>query len=204
MSPMRPAPASWSVNLTGALPDANRPHHPVYDVIADTSRFPKQQPAPVQPAQQTYTAGPVTPVVPQAPLAAQPAQQRPDFDVDLGPAASDSARLKAQTHDPLEPVNIGPGGTFGMDPLSNKTSTTFHYAQQTQPAPAPAPSVSTEKIASEISDNLEKLIGSEPETKTVSTPAPAKPAARPMHPESATIKFEDLKFGRNYDPTSSK
>ena len=71
-------------------------------------------------------------------------------------------------------------------------------------APAPAPSVSTEKIASEISDNLEKLIGSEPETKTVSTPAPAKPAARPMHPESATIKFEDLKFGRNYDPTSSK
>ena len=126
-------------NLTGALPDANRPHHPVYDVIADTSRFPKQQPAPVQPAQQTYAAGPVTPVVPQAPFAAQPAQQRPDFDVDLGPAASDSARLKVQTHDPLEPVNIGPGGTFGMDPLSNKTSTTFHYAQQAQPAPAPAP-----------------------------------------------------------------
>ena len=77
-------------------------------------------------------------------------------------------------------------------------------ADKAEPAPAPAPSVSTEKIASEISDNLEKLIGSEPETKTVSTPAPAKPAARPMHPESATIKFEDLKFGRNYDPTSSK
>ena len=77
-------------------------------------------------------------------------------------------------------------------------------ADKTEPAPAPAPSVSTEEIASEISDNLEKLIGSEPETKTVSTPAPAKPAARPMHPESATIKFEDLKFGRNYDPTSSK
>ena len=35
-------------------------------------------------------------------------------------------------------------------------------------------------------------------------PAPAKPSTRPMHPESATIKFEDLKFGRNYDPTSSK
>ena len=77
-------------------------------------------------------------------------------------------------------------------------------ADKAEPAPAPAPSVSTEKIASEISDNLEKLIGSEPETKTVSTPVPAKPAARPMHPESATIKFEDLKFGRNYDPTSSK
>ena len=77
-------------------------------------------------------------------------------------------------------------------------------AKKDESVAAPAPSVSTEKIASEISDNLEKLIGSEPETKTVSTPAPAKPAARPMHPESATIKFEDLKFGRNYDPTSSK
>ena len=34
-------------NLTGALPDSSRPHHPVYDVIADTSRFPKQtRPAP--------------------------------------------------------------------------------------------------------------------------------------------------------------
>ena len=71
---------------------------------------------------------------------------------------------------------------------------------RTEPAPAPAPSEDTGKIATEISDNLEKLIGSEPETK----PAPAEPSTRPMHPESATIKFEDLKFGRNYDPTSSK
>ena len=75
---------------------------------------------------------------------------------------------------------------------------------RTEPAPAPAPTEDAEKIATEISDNLEKLIGSEPETKTASAPAPSKPAARPMHPESTTIKFEDLKFGRNYDPTSSK
>lgn len=75
---------------------------------------------------------------------------------------------------------------------------------RTEPAPAPAPSEDAEKIATEISDNLEKLIGSEPETKTASAPAPSKPSARPMHPESATIKFEDLKFGRNYNPTSSK
>ena len=73
---------------------------------------------------------------------------------------------------------------------------------RTEPAPAPAPSEDTGKIATEISDNLEKLIGSEPETKPV--PTPAKTSSRPMHPESATIKFEDLKFGRNYDPTSSK
>ena len=73
-------------------------------------------------------------------------------------------------------------------------------------APAPAPSEDAEKIATEISDNLEKLIGSDSgaETKTASARALSKQSARPMHPESATIKFEDLKFGRNYDPTSSK
>ena len=79
--------------------------------------------------------------------------------------------------------------------------------QAEQPAaPAPAPSEDAGKIATEISDNLEKLIGSDSgaETKTASAPALSKQSARPMHPESATIKFEDLKFGRNYDPTSSK
>ena len=77
-------------------------------------------------------------------------------------------------------------------------------ADRTEPVTAPAPSEDAEKIATEISDNLEKLIGSEPEAKPAPAPAPAKSASRPMHPESATIKFEDLKFGRNYDPTSSK
>lgn len=72
---------------------------------------------------------------------------------------------------------------------------------QLQPEPQ---SDSAQEIASEISDNLEKLIGSAPETPVVSTPAPTKSASRPMHPESATIKFEDLKFGRNYDPTANK
>ena len=77
-------------------------------------------------------------------------------------------------------------------------------ADRTEPVTAPAPSEDAEKIATEISDNLEKLIGSEPEAKPAPAPAPAKSTSRPMHPESATIKFEDLKFGRNYDPTSSK
>ena len=61
-------------------------------------------------------------------------------------------------------------------------------------APA-APAESAQEIASEISENLEKLVG-----PNDAKPAPA-PAA-PSHPESATIKFTDLKFGKNYDPTS--
>ena len=69
--------------------------------------------------------------------------------------------------------------------------------QKFEPA---APSQSTEAIASEISENIEKLVGSE--EQTVQVPAPA--AAETHHPESATIKFSDLKFGKNYDPTQDK
>ena len=48
-----------------------------------------------------------------------------------------------------------------------------------------------------ISENLEKLVGSEPEPDV--KVAPAKPAQTRM--DSATIKFDNLKFGKNYDPT---
>lgn len=69
-------------------------------------------------------------------------------------------------------------------------------------APVQPAAQSAGDIASEISENLEKLVGSDPVEQT---PA-AKPAqqVKPMHPESATIKFTDLKFGKNYDPTSGK
>lgn len=60
------------------------------------------------------------------------------------------------------------------------------------------PSEDAAAIASEISDNLEKIVGVDPEEdKPVAPPTPIS------HPESATIKFTDLKFGKNYDPTST-
>lgn len=62
---------------------------------------------------------------------------------------------------------------------------------------AAAPSASAEDIATEISENLEKLVGSEP-VDVPNTPVQSAPS----HPESATIKFSDLQFGKNYDPTS--
>ena len=55
----------------------------------------------------------------------------------------------------------------------------------------------TQDIADEISENLEKLVGSEPEPDVKIAPTKAAPS----HPDSATIKFENLKFGKNYDPT---
>ena len=151
-------------NLTGALPDSSRPHHPVYDVIADTSRFPKQTPP--APQRQTAYTPPVAPVVPEAPFAAKPAAQpHASFDVDLGPSAGENARQKAVSNDPLEPVNIGPGGTFGMDPLSNRANSTLRYAQ---PQPAPAPKEDFE---------LQLQPASEPAAPVYSTPlTPVTPA----------------------------
>ena len=151
-------------NLTGALPDSSRPHHPVYDVIADTSRFPKQTPP--APQRQAACTPPVTPAVPEAPFAAKPAAQtHASFDVDLGPGAGENARQKAVSADPLEPVSIGPGGTFGMDPLSNRANSTLRH---TQPQPAPAPKEDFE---------LQLQPSSEPAAPVYSTPlTPVTPA----------------------------
>lgn len=153
-------------NLTGALPDSSRPHHPVYDVIADTSRFPKQTPP--APQRQAACTPPVTPAVPEAPFAAKPtAQTHASFDVDLGPSAGENARQKAVSTDPLEPVSIGPGGTFGMDPLSNRANNTLRH---TQPQPAPAPKEDFE---------LQLQPSSEPAAPVYSTPlTPVTPAAQ--------------------------
>lgn len=151
-------------NLTGALPGSSRPHHPVYDVIADTSRFPKQTP-PAPQRQAAYTP-PVAPAVPEAPFSAKPAAQtHASFDVDLGPSAGENARQKAVSADPLEPVSIGPGGTFGMDPLSNRANSTLRH---TQPQPAPAPKEDFE---------LQLQPASEPAAPVYSTPlTPVTPA----------------------------
>lgn len=77
----------------------------------------------------------------------------------------------------------------------------YDWSKQEQPPmivpSAPQPSASD--IASEISENLEKLVGSEPD---VVTPVAPVQNSAPSHPDSATIKFTDLKFGKNYDPTS--
>lgn len=112
-------------NLTGTLPDAQRRHHPAYDVIADTGRIPTAQTA-------------TTPVVSsRKPMAGS--APRASFDVDLGPDPEGQALKQAVEHDPLEPVNIGPGGTFGMDPLSHLSDSQRFHAPKREPEPAPAP-----------------------------------------------------------------
>ena len=161
-------------NLTAPVQD-NRPHHPAYDVIADTGRIPVQPAQPVQPSVQqaapvSQPAQPVQPAVPSQPAASAPvipnytpaptyaayaaaagytpasygtpaaeSQPRASFDVDLGPEATASAAKAAIEHDPLEPVNIGPGGTFGMDPLSHLSDTSHYHAATAEQQPAVQP-----------------------------------------------------------------
>ena len=161
-------------NLTAPAQD-NRPHHPAYDVIADTGRIPVQPAQPVQPLVQqaapvNQPAQPVQPATPSQPAASAPvipnytpaptyaayaaaagytpasygtpaaeSQPRASFDVDLGPEATASATKAAIEHDPLEPVSIGPGGTFGMDPLSHLSDTSHYHAATADPQPAVQP-----------------------------------------------------------------
>ena len=161
-------------NLTAPVQE-NRPHHPAYDVIADTGRIPVQPAQPVQPSVQqaapvSQPAQPVQPAVPSQPAASAPvisnytpaptyaayaaaagytpasygtpaaeSQPRASFDVDLGPEATASAAKAAIEHDPLEPVNIGPGGTFGMDPLSHLSDTSHYHAATAEQQPSVQP-----------------------------------------------------------------
>ena len=161
-------------NLTAPAQD-NRPHHPAYDVIADTGRIPVQPAQPVQPLVQqaapvNQPAQPVQSAVPSQPAASAPvipnytpaptyaayaaaagytpasygtpaaeSQPRASFDVDLGPEATASAAKAAIKHDPLEPVNIGPGGTFGMDPLSHLSDTSHYHATAAEQQPTVQP-----------------------------------------------------------------
>ena len=67
------------------------------------------QPAPAQPvAQPEPETSVITPVKVSAP------RPRAAFDVDLGP---DHTEVKEGGSEPIEPLIVGPGGTFGQDPL---------------------------------------------------------------------------------------
>ena len=138
-------------NLTGTLPEDPQsvPHHPAFNVEPylerDAARMARrraeeQQPG-VQPAaapqastytepvQETTRREPVRPVMPVQ-------NARPSFDVDLGPDMSERALHEAIEHDPLQPVEIGPGGTFGLDPLRHLGQPATYQ----QPVAVPKPS----------------------------------------------------------------
>lgn len=147
-------------NLTGSLPEPPRPaRHPAFDVAPYLEEEEKGRGASRVPAQQA----------PAQAAPAVPAAHRSDFDVDLGPDASTRALENAVHNDPLERIEIGPGGTFGLDPLA-QLSRKKKAAAQPAPAPVPAentgdfelrlePEPETEPEVEDAADELDALIG---------------------------------------------
>ena len=124
-------------NLTGTLPRQPKPaQHPAFDVEPYLEEEEKARQKAAAPAEAAAQPAARTPAAPQM-------TYRPDFDVDLGPDASTRALENAVNHDPLEKVVIGPGGTFGLDPLE-QLGRKKKAASAPAPAAAPAPEESFE------------------------------------------------------------
>lgn len=130
-------------NLTGTLPaDAGRdvPHHPAFDAAPylaqdEARKNGRRGAAQAAAAESAAAVKAPAPVMPET-------ESRASFDVDLGPDMSSRALHEAVENDPLEPVVIGPGGTFGLDPLEQlgrKEKTPL------RPAPAPQPKQTEEE-----------------------------------------------------------
>ena len=71
-------------------------------------------------------------------------------------------------------------------------------AEQAPEAPY-VPEEDPDEIAKEIEQNLEKLVGSVPNSTYDATQQDTR-VMPPLHPESITAKFGDLQFGKNYNP----
>ena len=140
------------------------------------------QPAPVQPVAQPELETPViTPVKVSAP------RPRAAFDVDLGP---DHTEVKEGGSEPIEPLIVGPGGTFGQDPLrparkpapqpivpdAVETDAADFFAKPAEPAQPAAESFDTPVMT--------------PVVPTIQPEAPAEPSAPDVveMPETAAIQ----------------
>ena len=106
----------------------------------------------------------------------------------------------------LELQQPAPRKAFDYDAEAEKPLVVPKPKAAPQPTPQPAPtqepaaaeSETTEEIAHEIEQNLSRMMDVNLPEMNNAAPG-AKPAA---HTDSSTIKFTNLQFGRNYDPTS--
>ena len=138
-----------------------------------TEELEAQEPAAQSEAQAAQQ--PLAPPEPAAPaitpVKVSTSRPRASFDVDLGP---DPSEVKAGGSEPIEPLIVGPGGTFGQNPL------------RPEPKPAPQPIVQDPVITDAADFFTKPEPPVQPETQPVSVsreiPAvpiqPAVPAAR--------------------------
>ena len=156
---------NWGHKVTEEL----EAQEPAAQSEAQAAQQPLAQPEPAAPA--------ITPVK------VSTSRPRASFDVDLGP---DPSEVKAGGSEPIEPLIVGPGGTFGQNPL------------RPEPKPAPQPIVQDPVItdAADFFTKPEPLV--QPETQPVSVsqeiPAvpiqPAVPAARVSAENAVAMRGE--------------
>ena len=104
-----PEDTSFRLGLPDWLSGIRSWGHKVTEEMEAEDEGAAPQPAPAQPVAQPEPETPViTPVKVSAP------RPRAAFDVDLGP---DHTEVKEGGSEPIEPLIVGPGGTFGQDPL---------------------------------------------------------------------------------------
>ena len=124
-----------------------------------TEELEAQEPAAQPGAQAAPQPEPAAPVI--TPVKVRASRPRAPFDVDLGP---DPSEVKAGGSEPIEPLIVGPGGTFGQDPL--------------RPAPKPAPQpIVQDPVVTDAADFFAK----QPEPP-VQPGTPVTPAMQPETP----------------------
>ena len=123
---------------------------------------------------------PAEPVPPQpepAPVQVEKPRPRAPFDIDLGP---DHTTVTEGGSEPIEPIILGPGGTFGMDPLRR----------------APIRATVTPIVPDAVDTAAEDFFAAQPEPFAAPTVAPAAPVEETETPEPP------LSFGIPlYEPT---
>ncbi len=151
---------SWGHKVTKEMEGGAEPA-PVDDSLG------YEPPAPVEPE-----PAPAQPAPAFEPVKVTSNHPRAAFDIDLGPDTS----VSEGGSEPIEPIIIGPGGTFGQDPL--------------RPAPRPAPQpIVQDAVETDASDFFAKA--AQPvqpaAAESFDTPVmtPAMPTAQPESPAAA-------------------
>ena len=112
-------------------------------------------------------SAPAEPVPPQpepAPVQVEKPRPRAPFDIDLGP---DHTTVTEGGSEPIEPIILGPGGTFGMDPLRR----------------APIRATVTPIVPDAVDTAAEDFFAAQPEPSAAPTVAPAAPVEETETPE---------------------
>ena len=115
-----------------------------------------------------------TPPQPEpAPVQVEKSRPRAPFDIDLGP---DHTTVTEGGSEPIEPIILGPGGTFGMDPLRR----------------APIRATVTPIVPDAVDTAAEDFFTAQPEPTVMPTVTPAAPAEEP---EQQPAPEPPLSFG---------